>query len=235
MVPRLYQGSLLVSFGDLLVSFGDQPVSRGDLSGGSARNKGAERVVGEYLLDLGRGADLSSDLLEVLRALGVGQEEDAHEIIHGTGRAVFVQSWSVGWRIRRLVQLIHQPLGERDFGGGSTQNKSAGPVVGKESPDVSYRANVSGHLLEALWRPGMGQEEDMHDVVAGQAVFVGLLGWVFPLVQQPLRQRDLGGGSMQCQRSLRSVDGHLRDFRYSADVGGDLLKLEVGFGVGEME
>ena len=156
MIPRLYQS--------LLVSFGDQPVRRGDLGGGSARNKGAERVVGEYLLDLGRGANLTSDLLEVLRALGVGQEEDAHEIIHGTGRAVFVRNWSLGRRIRRLVQLIHQPLGERDFGGGSTQNKSTGPVVGKESPDVSYRANVSGHLLEALWRSGMGWVKNPHDI-----------------------------------------------------------------------
>src|SRR5947209_17324011 len=95
-------------------------------------------------------------------------------------------SRSLGRLICRLIQLAHQPLAKRDLGGGSAQGYSAGRVIGEEPPNVRNGPDIGGGLLKTLHGSGMGQEEDMHDVVTGQAVFVGLLGWVFRLVQQPL-------------------------------------------------
>jgi hypothetical protein len=59
--------------------------------------------ISEYPLDFGRRANLGSDLLKELRAFGAGQEEDTHDIVDGTGRAIFVRG-----RSRRLPGM--QPV-----------------------------------------------------------------------------------------------------------------------------
>ena len=75
----------------LPILFGDYPIGQGDLGGGSSQYYLLGHGVREHAHDVGCRADLVNDLLEALRAFGVGEEEDTHNIVSGTGWAVFMR------------------------------------------------------------------------------------------------------------------------------------------------
>ena len=112
----------------LPVLFGDEAFGQGDLGRGASQRDRVRRIVSEYPLDFGRGANLGRDLLEALRASGVGQEEYPHNIVNRTGRTVFVRGRSPGRLIRGLVQLVHEPFGKYHLGSSSACDKSGGLV-----------------------------------------------------------------------------------------------------------
>src|SRR5256885_11520993 len=102
-----------------VVLFHDHPVGQCILGGGSSHYYCLDRAIGEHARDEAYRTDLVNGLLEALRASGVCEEEDTHNIVQGTGWAVLMWGRGSGRQICGLVQFLHKPIGKGDLGGSS--------------------------------------------------------------------------------------------------------------------
>ena len=128
---------------------------------------------------------------------------------------------------------MKQPLGQRNLGGASAQRDDSTGGVREHPLNIRRRADQVDDLLKVLLRLVVGEEEQPHRIAAAAwrrvLVRVRCIGlWSGSLIQlanQPLGQRNLGGGSAQRDGSSGGVRKYPLNIRRRADQVDDFLSV----------
>ena len=158
-----------------LVQLPDEVFGGGDLLGGPGDRHGLLRVVVVDSLRT-RGAQLVDDPLYVLRRLVVRQVEDAYRFHDCGGHLDFASARVRRRRDQRTVELLDEPVGQRNLVGRTARHQEFQRIVGEDALHIRHGADQVDEFLQLRRRLHVSQAEDPHHLVLAATVGVWMGG-----------------------------------------------------------
>src|SRR6202022_4359381 len=109
----------------------------------------SRRVVSEHPPHVTDGTHQGGHFLKILDGFSVCEKKDTHYVVQiPTGHYVLVFRRPSG--VRGNIEIVHEPLGQRNLAGAAADHQSLSRIVRERSPNLGDGTHRGGYFLEVL-------------------------------------------------------------------------------------